>query len=467
MDRRAFISTLTGGLIAAPLAMPARAQTKARRLAFLTPRSRPSPPGHDAFSQAFVQGMRELGYVEGTNLVVEWRYANGIYKSLPDLAAELTRADPEVIVAYGTAAAQALKKATSSIPIVVAAAVDLVGSGIVESLRRPGGNVTGLSAIGVDLSPKHLELLRTVMPRLASVAVLINPGNSTHPAVLKNVVASAEKFAALKVVSADARVPNDIEGAFTVASRKGAGAVIVATDAFYSGQGPRLADASLKHHLPTTSIYDENVQAGCLMSYGQDIAAFHRQAATYVDKILKGARPADLPVEQPTKSQDRQGHGPQDPPLAPAAGGSGDRIGRPPYASAPAPSMICAGAATLAVALAPLCLAAAMPILWTKTRSPAAKAAGSPMPDPAAGFPPSESLVGSQNLSPNNPTPKVDHHMTPDPPHASSVSRSGCGCSPSPGTSYPWAGVSRVEGRGAVLHQRAHRPSAGRGPRAC
>jgi putative tryptophan/tyrosine transport system substrate-binding protein len=299
MERRAFIGTLAGGLLAGHLAGPARAQPKARRLAFLTPRSRPSSPDHDAFSEAFVQGMRDLGYVEGANLVVEWRYANGNYKSLPDLAAEIIHLEPEVIVTYGTAAAQALKKATSSIPIVVAAAVDLVGSGIVESLRRPGGNVTGLSAIGVDLSPKHLELLRTAMPRLASVAVLINPGNSTHPAVLKNVEAAAERLA-LKVVPTDARVPNDIEGAFAVASRKGAGAVIVATDAFYSGQGPRLAAASLKHHLPTISIYDESVQAGCLMSYGQNIAGFHRQAATYVDKILKGARPADLPIEQPT-----------------------------------------------------------------------------------------------------------------------------------------------------------------------
>jgi len=208
--------------------------------------------------------------------------------------------DLEVIVTYGTAAAQALKKATSSMPIVVAAAVDLVGSGIVESLRRPGGNITGLSAIGVDLSPKHVELMKTMMPRLTSIAVLMNPGNSTHPAILKNVEAAAEKLG-MKVVPADARVPNEIEGAFAAASRKGAGAVIVATDAFYSGQGPRLADASIRHRMPTISIYDENVHAGCLMSYGQDIASFHRQAATYVDKILKGAKPGDLPIEQPTK----------------------------------------------------------------------------------------------------------------------------------------------------------------------
>jgi len=301
MERRAFIALLSGGaLLAVPLAASAQARTKARRLDFLTPRSRPSSPDRDAFSEAFMQGMRELGYVEGKNLVIEWRYADGNYKSLPDLAAELTRMDLEVIVTYGTAAAQALKKATSSMPIVVAAAVDLVGSGIVESLRRPGGNIRGLSAIGVDLSPKHVELMKTMMPRLTSIAVLMNPGNSTHPAILKNVEAAAEKLG-MKVVPAAARVPNEIEGAFDAASRKGAGAVIVATDAFYSGQGPRLADASIRHRMPTISIYDENVHAGCLMSYGQDIASFHRQAATYVDKILKGAKPGDLPIEQPTK----------------------------------------------------------------------------------------------------------------------------------------------------------------------
>jgi putative ABC transport system substrate-binding protein len=291
---------LGAGAAASPLAAFAQAQTKVRHIGFLTPRSRPSPPDRDAFSAAFVQGMRDLGYVEGKNLVIEWRYADGNYKSLPGLAAELSRMDLDVIVTYGTAGAQALKKATSSIPIVVAAAVDLVGSGIVESLAHPGGNVTGLSAIGVDLGPKHAELMKTAMPKLASIAVLMNPGNSTHSAILKNVEAAAEKLG-MKVVPAEARVPNEIEGAFAAASRKGAGAVVVATDAFYSGQGPRLADASLKHRMPTISIYDESVHAGCLMSYGQDIADFHRQAATYVDKILKGAKPADLPVEQPTR----------------------------------------------------------------------------------------------------------------------------------------------------------------------
>ena len=286
------------GAAAEPLALFAQVQTKARRIGFLTPRSRPTPPDHDAFSDAFTQGMRDLGYVEGKNLVIEWRY--GSYKSLPEQAAEMTRMNLEVIVVYGTAAAEALKKATSSIPIVVAAAVDLVESGIVASLRHPGGNVTGLSAIGVDLSPKHAELMKTMMPRLASIAVLMNPGNSTHPAVLKNAEVAGGKLG-MKVVAVEARSSNDIDGAFMAATKKGAGAVIVATDAFYSGQGSQLAAASLKHRMPSVSIYNEHVQRGCLLSYGQDIAGFHRQAATYVDKILKGAKPADLPVEQPTR----------------------------------------------------------------------------------------------------------------------------------------------------------------------
>ena len=303
MNRRDVLcALLVAGASAAPglLTAPALAQSKVRRIGYLTPRSRPSPPQRDAFADAFMQGMRDLGYEEGKNLFVERRYADGNYKSLLELAAELTRMDLDVIVVYGTAAAQAAKRATSRTPIVVAAAVDLVGSRIVESLSRPGGNVTGLSAVGVDLSPKHAELMKTMMPRLASIAVLMNPGNSTHAAILKNVESASEKIG-MKVVPTDARAASEIDGAFATGARKGASAVIVATDAFYSGQGTRLAEASLKHRMPTISIYDEHVQAGCLMSYGQNIAAFHRQAATYVDKILKGAKPADLPVEEPTR----------------------------------------------------------------------------------------------------------------------------------------------------------------------
>src|ERR1700756_1238821 len=301
MNRRDAFMALLGlaaGVAAAPVAVFAQPQIKMRRIGFLTPRPRPTPPDRDAFSDAFTQGMRDLGYIKGKNLLIEWRY--GGYRSLSDLAAELTQIDIELIVTYGTAAAQALKGATSTIPIVVAAAVDLVESGIVATQRHPGGNITGLSAIGVDLCPKHAELMKTMIPRLASIAVLMNPGNSTHAAVLKNAEAAAAKLG-MKVVPLDARSSTEIEGAFMAAAKKGAGAVIVATDAFYSAQGSQLAAASLNHRMPSISIYNEHVERGCVMSYGQDIPAFHRQAATYVDKILRGAKPADLPIEQPTR----------------------------------------------------------------------------------------------------------------------------------------------------------------------
>src|SRR5262249_49629331 len=160
---RTLLVTAAGAALG-PLTAAAPSPGKARRIGFLTPRSRPTPSPHDAFSEAVVEGMRQLRGVEGRNLLVAWGYAAAEYKRLPELAADLTRTDLEVIVTYGTAAAQALKRATSSTPIVVAAAVDLVGSGLVESLRRPGGNITGLSAIGVDLSPKQAELLKAMLP---------------------------------------------------------------------------------------------------------------------------------------------------------------------------------------------------------------------------------------------------------------------------------------------------------------
>ena len=243
--------------------------------------------------------MRERGYVAGKNLVIEWRYLDGQSGNLNDLAADLVRLNVEVVVAYGTAAVQAAQRATSTIPIVIAAAVDPVGSGLVASLARPGGSTTGLSAIAVDLSPKHLELLKTMIPRLLRVAVLTNPGNPSQAAVTKNVEMAARGLG-IEVVAASARNPAEIESALAHAARVRVGAVIVAGDAFFSGQGALFSAASLKNRMPTISIYREHVQAGGLISYGQNIADFHRQAATFVDKILKGARPADLPVEQPT-----------------------------------------------------------------------------------------------------------------------------------------------------------------------
>jgi putative ABC transport system substrate-binding protein len=247
-----------------------------------------------------MQGMSDLGYQEGKNLVVEWRYADGDYQRLTGFANELIAMNPPVIVTYGTAAAQVLQAATKTVPVVVAAAVDLVGSGFVASLSRPGGNITGLSVINVDVSTKQLELLKAFSPALARVAVLSNPGNSAHAAVLRRVQAGAPSLG-VEVVAVNAATPPAVAAAIAEAARQGAGAVIVAADAFFSGQGAPIAAAALQHRLATISIYPDHVLAGCLLSYGQDVAEFHRRAARYVDRILKGAKPEDLPVEQPTK----------------------------------------------------------------------------------------------------------------------------------------------------------------------
>jgi putative tryptophan/tyrosine transport system substrate-binding protein len=299
MRRRNFIMLL-GGAAAWPLTARAQQDSRVWRIGFLTPRSRPSPPDRDTFSDAFMQGMSALGYSEGRNLVVEWRYAEGDYKKLTGFATELAGMNPPVIVTYGTAAARVLQGTTKTIPIVVAAAVDLVGAGIVASLAHPGGNITGLSVIDVDISGKQLELLKAILPMLSRVAVLLNPGNAANPAVLKHVQGIAPALS-VEVVAVNAATPQAIENAFADAAQQRAGAVIVAADAFFSGQGPTIAASALQHRLPTISLYQDHVVAGCLMNYGQDVADFHRQAAKYVDRILKGAKPEDLPVQQPTK----------------------------------------------------------------------------------------------------------------------------------------------------------------------
>jgi putative ABC transport system substrate-binding protein len=299
MRRRSFIAGL-GGTAVWPLVARAQDAGKVWRIGFLTPRSLPVAPDRDAFSDAFTRGMNELGYREGSNLVIEWRYANGDYAHLAGFANELIAMNLPVIVTYGTASARVLQKATPTIPIVVAAAGDLVGSGIVESLARPGRNITGLSVIDTDISAKQLELLKTFSPNLSRVAVLMNSGNPSNALVLTHVAAAAAMLG-VAAMAVNAASPRDFDPVLADAAQQGAGAVIVAADAFFSGQGPRIAAAALQHRLATISLYRDHVVAGCLASYGQNVAEFHRRAAIYVDKILKGAKPQDLPVEQPTK----------------------------------------------------------------------------------------------------------------------------------------------------------------------
>jgi putative ABC transport system substrate-binding protein len=251
----------------------AQEQGKVRRIGFLAPLSRSTPSHPDVFYDAFVQGMRELGYVEGKNLV---------------------------IVTHSTPATQALQRATSTVPIVFAVAFNPVGSGFAASLARPGGNITGLSVIDVDPSPKRLELLKTMLPALSRVAVLVNPGSSVHPAIVKSVQAAGQ-HAGIKVLPVDARTPEEIERGFATMSQERAEGVIIADDAFFRGQRQQIADLTVKNRMPAITPWREYVAAGGLMSYGQNIADSFRRAATYVDKILKGAKPGELPIEQPTR----------------------------------------------------------------------------------------------------------------------------------------------------------------------
>jgi putative ABC transport system substrate-binding protein len=299
MKRRHVLVGLGAALASPPLAALAQTATP-WHIGFLTPRTRPTPPDRDSFSDAFLEGMRALGYEEGRNLVIDWRYADGSTQRLAEFAAELARMDLAVIVAYGIAAAQALQRTQTRLPIVITAAADPVGSGLVASLARPGGNITGLSAINFDLTVKQLDLLKVLLPQLRRVAVLLNPGNGAHAGVFGNLQAAAPKYG-VELVAVKADTPDAIERGFAAMAQQGAEAVIIAADAFFSGQGRVIAASATKHRIATAGIYRDHVLAGCLMAYGADIADFHRQAAGYVDKILKGAAPADLPVAQPTK----------------------------------------------------------------------------------------------------------------------------------------------------------------------
>ncbi len=248
----------------------------------------------------FLEGMRELGYIEGKNLLIEWRFADGKSERLSGFAKELVNLNLDVIVAAGTAATSAAQKVTTTIPIVMTNASNPVGSGFVKSLAHPGGNITGLSSITGDLSPKHMEMLLSMVPKLSHVAVMVNPGNSSHKVTLKNVQAAAQRTG-IKIVPVEAQTPQEIENAFTVMAREHTGAVIAVSDSFFIQQRRQIAELAAKHRLPSISARREYAEAGFLMSYGQNSADNYRRAATYVDKIFKGAKPGDLPVEQPTK----------------------------------------------------------------------------------------------------------------------------------------------------------------------
>jgi putative ABC transport system substrate-binding protein len=281
------------------LSFPAEAQQpkKVPRIGFL---SANSPSSTKETVEGFRRGLRELGYVEGKTITVEYRYAEGKLDRLPDLAAELVRLKVDVIFTAGTLATMALKGATTTIPIVITGGTDPVATGVVASLARPGGNITGVTVMNAELAGKRLELLKETSPKVSRVAVLWNSTNS-GTAVVFNQTKAATQELHLQLQSLDVESVNDLENAFKAATGSSANALVLLAGAPINDSLKQIADFAMKNRLP--SIYDRSgfVEAGGLMSYGTNTADTSRRAVTYVDKILKGAKPADLPIEQPMK----------------------------------------------------------------------------------------------------------------------------------------------------------------------
>jgi putative ABC transport system substrate-binding protein len=286
-------------VIGVPLPGEAQQTTNLPRIGFLAPYS-PSEPRVARYLQAFRQGLRELGYVEGQNFAFEFRWAEGKYDRLPGLAADLVRLKVNLIVAGTTPAVQAAKQATETIPIVMAAASDPVATGFISSFARPGGNITGSSMMLPELVGKQLGLLKEVLPKVSRVALLGNPANPNYASQLRH-AQDAARALGVRLQLLEVRDPSEIDRAFAAITAERAGAVIVLTDTMLLNHRTRIVDHAVRRRLPTVSALSEFAETGGLLTYGPSIADGFRRAATYADKILKGAKPGDLPVEQPTK----------------------------------------------------------------------------------------------------------------------------------------------------------------------
>ena len=293
--RLAFFALGAWILLALPLA---EAQSeRMHRIGFLSVASSSSmAPRVDAFRQ----GLRELGYVEGKNITIDFRWGDGRNERLPRLAAELVQLKVGIVVAHGVAATVAAQKASATIPIVCFACGDLLATGLVASLARPGGNITGQTIIAPEVTGKRLELLREVVPALTRVAVLWNPDNPVSVPELKETQAAARSLG-LELQSLHVSNPADFRTAFSSMVQARADALVVFSDAMFFGELSQIADLAAKSRLPAISWTGEFAKSGGLMGYGPDVLAIARRAATYVDKILKGVLPADLPIEQPVK----------------------------------------------------------------------------------------------------------------------------------------------------------------------
>jgi ABC-type uncharacterized transport system substrate-binding protein len=294
--KKTLLWPLTLLLLVSATVVEAQQSGKIPRIGYL---SAPSRSGQSARHESFRQSLRELGYVEGKNIVIEWRFADGQLERLPDLAAELIHLKVDIIVAGGLPAARAAKQATTTIPIVMTGG-DPVGTGIVASLAHPGGNVTGLSDSTVYVSTKRLELLKEVIPNLSRVAIVWNPANPTNPIQVKDTQAAGPVLG-MTVYSVEVKDVGQFESAFAEMKRDRAGGLLVPGDPMFTSNRKRITDLAVKHRLPAMFTSQEYVEAEGLMAYGENSTDRFRRLATYVDKILKGTKPADLPVEQPTK----------------------------------------------------------------------------------------------------------------------------------------------------------------------
>jgi putative ABC transport system substrate-binding protein len=297
MSKKVICLALSAILLALVLPTQAQQPKKVPRIGVLWLYS---PDIASPFAEAFRQGLRGLGYIEGQNIALEERWAEGRLDRLPSLAAELVRLNIDIIVTASTPAAQAAQQATKSIPIVLTLVSDPVESGLVGSLARPGGNVTGLSLMHPDLTGKRLELLKEVIPKLSRVAVLSNPANPSIPPLLRETEAAARALG-IQLQVFEVRNPTEFDSAFSAMTRDRAGALVVLPDGTFQNERRRIAALAAKGRLPAMYAWREAVDAGGLMAYGASLPDIFRRAAVYVDKILKGTKPADLPVEQPKK----------------------------------------------------------------------------------------------------------------------------------------------------------------------
>ena len=268
---------------------------KIPRLGFL------SPTSADSRVEAFRQGLRELGYVEGQNIAIEYRSADGKFDRLPDLALELVRLKVDVVVAVVTQASLAAKMATGTIPVVMIGVSDPVGSGLVVSLARPGANITGTSSMTAEIIGKQLELIKETLPKISRVAALWNPANPIFQAIQRRETEVAARALGMQLQFVEARAPDEIDRAFAGVAKERMRALLVLNDPVFTAQRKQIADLSAKHRFPTVSGTREYTEVGGLMAYGPSFPDMYRRAAYYVDRILKGTKPADLPVEQPMK----------------------------------------------------------------------------------------------------------------------------------------------------------------------